>query len=357
MSPRSGPKPYRHRSVEANPCLLSQCRVLVTPTSYGRNDPQLKTLLESSVHEVIYNPFDRPLSAAELMELVKEIDGYIAGLDEINETVILAAPRLRVIARYGVGVDRVDLQAATRKGIVVTNTPGANAVAVSELTIALILALARQLCVINEITRRGGWPRIEGLGLFGKNIGLLGFGAVGKEVAARIRGFGCHLLAYDPFVETSLGSEWGVEMVPLDELLSRSDFVSLHLPLSSATKGLVDRQVIDKMKPGAYLVNTARGELVDETALAEAIGRGRLRGAALDCFRQEPPEISHPLFSLPQVIVTAHIGAHTDEAMNRMGWMALEDCLAVLRGEKPRFLVNPEVYSLTPIERPTGDEK
>ena len=158
-------------------------------------------------------------------------------------------------------------------------------------------------------------------------------------------------------VETSLGREWGVEIIPLDELLSRSDFVSLHVPLSSATQGLVDRRFIGKMKPGAYLVNTARGELVDETALAEAIRRGHLRGAALDCFRQEPPEITHPLFSLPQVIVTAHIGAHTDEAMNRMGWMALEDCLAVLRGKKPRFLVNPEVYSLTPDERPIGDEK
>ena len=175
--------------MEAVKGLPSQCRVLVTPTSYGRNDPQLKTLLESSVQEVIYNPFDRPLKAAELMKLVKEMDGYIAGLDEIDENVILAAPRLRVIARYGVGVDRVDLQAATRRKIAVTNTPGANAVAVSELTIAFMLALARQLCVINEITRRGGWPRVEGLGLFGKNIGLLGFGAVGKEVAARDQGF------------------------------------------------------------------------------------------------------------------------------------------------------------------------
>jgi D-3-phosphoglycerate dehydrogenase len=357
MSPWSDPKAYRNHSVEAVKGLPSQCRVLVTPTSYGRNDPQLKTLLESSVHEVIYNPFDRPLRAAELMKLVKEIDGYIAGLDEIDESVIRTAPRLRVIARYGVGVDRVDLQAATRRKIAVTNTPGANAVAVSELTVAFMLALARQLCVINEITRRGGWPRAEGLGLFGKNIGLLGFGAVGKEVAARIRGFGCHLLAYDPLVQTSLGREWGVEIIPLDELLSRSDFVSLHVPLSSATQGLVDRRFIGKMKPGAYLINTARGELVDETALAEAIRRGHLRGAALDCFRQEPPEIAHPLFSLPQVIVTAHIGAHTDEAMNRMGWMALEDCLAVLRGEKPRFLVNPEVYSLTPDERPIGNEK
>ena len=325
--------------------LLSQCRVLVTPTSYGRNDPSLKSDLESCVGRVIYNPFTRPLKAAELLTLVQDVDGYIAGLDEINEAVIQAANRLRVIARYGVGLDQVDLRAATLKKIVVTNTPGANAVAVAEMTLAFILALARQLCQVNEATKRGEWLRPEGLSLQGKAVGLIGFGAVGQEVARRLRGFGCRLLACDPYVDASRGVPWGVTFTSLDYLLSRADFVSLHAPLTPITWRIVDRGFLARMKPGASLINTARGDLVDKSALAEAIQNGHLRGAALDCFSQEPPDIKHPLLALPQVIATAHVGAQTDEAMGRMGRMALESCLEGLRGERPRHTVNPEVFS------------
>ncbi len=316
---------------------------MVTPTSYGKNDPRLKTDLESFVGWVIYNPTSRPLKAAELIPLVKDIDGYIAGLDEINEAVIQAAPRLRVIARYGVGVDRVDLKAATQRKIWVTNTPGANAAAVAELTLTFILALARQLWTVCEGTKRGEWPRTEALGLGEKTIGLIGFGAIGKEVAVRLKGFGCDLLVYDPYVEVSRGEQWGVNIVPLDRLLSQADFVSLHTAVTPETAGMVNRDFLVRMKPGAFLINTARGELVDEPALAEAIRNGLLRGAALDCFSQEPPESNNPLLTFPQVIVTAHVGAHTDEAVNRMGWMALESCLTVLRGERPAYAVNPEV--------------
>jgi D-3-phosphoglycerate dehydrogenase len=328
---------------------LSECRVLVTPTSYGENDSKLKTDLEACIGQVIYNPTGRPMKAAELIPLVKDIDGYIAGLDEINKEVIQAARQLRVIARYGVGVDRVDLKAATQRRILVTNTPGANSAAVAELTLTFILALARNLCVVCEKTKRGEWPRGEVLGLGGKTIGLIGFGAIGQEVALRLKGFGCRLLAYDPYVEFSQGKHLGINLVPLDSLLSQADFVSLHTALTPETKGLVSRDFLERMKPGAFLINTARGELVDEPALVEAIQSGHIRGAALDCFRQEPPERNSPLLTLPQVIVTAHVGAHTDEAINRMGWMALESCLTVLRGEKPAHAVNPEVSDHSPV--------
>ena len=330
--------------------LSPDCRVLVTPTSFGINDPGLKTYLESCVGQVIYNPFPRPLKSVELIPLVKEIDGYIAGLDDINEVVIQAAPRLKVIARYGVGIDRVDLQTATQRKIAVTNTPGSNTAAVAELTLAFILALARRLCQVCEATKKGEWPRTKALGLGGKTIGLIGFGAIGKEVALRLTGFGCNLLAYDPYVEKSEGGSRGISLVSLDRLLLQSDFVSLHTAVTAETAGMVNRDFLKKMKPNSYLINTARGELVDEPALVEAISNGHLQGAALDCFCQEPPESCNPLLALPQVMVTAHLGARTDEAMNRMGWMALESCLSVLRGERPLHLVNPEVFDQSPGE-------
>jgi D-3-phosphoglycerate dehydrogenase len=318
--------------------------VLVTPTSFGKDDPGLRSTLAEAVGEVVYSPVPRPLTPAELLPLVKGVDGYIAGLDQIDSPVIEAADRLQVIARYGVGVDRVDVEAATRKGVVVTNTPGANSVAVAELAIALMLALGRRICRLDQATRCGEWPRASGVGLKGKTVGLVGFGAIGREVASRLKAFGCRVLVADPCVGPDCVEACGVQLLPLDDLLALSDFVSLHASLNPSTSGMADRSFFMKMKAGAFIVNTARGELTDEGALFEALEQGHLAGAALDCFRKEPPGPDQPLLRLPQVIVTPHTGSHTDEATNAMGWMSLKDCLAVLNGEKPAHVVNPEVY-------------
>jgi D-3-phosphoglycerate dehydrogenase len=272
------------------------------------------------------------------------VDGYIAGLDQMDLSVIEAAGSLQVIARYGVGVDRVDVAAATRRGIVITNTPGANSVAVAELTIALMLALGRRICLADQATRSGEWPRYSGVGLRGKTVGLVGFGAIGREVGSRLKGFGCRILVADPCVDSECACGHGVHLVPLEELLASSDFVSLHASLNPSNSGMVDNTFLQKMKQGSFVVNTARGELIDEEALLAALERGHLAGAALDCFREEPPAPDHPLLRLPQVIVTPHTGSHTDEATNAMGWMALKACLAVLSGERPAHIVNPEVY-------------
>jgi D-3-phosphoglycerate dehydrogenase len=323
---------------------LSECRVLVTPTTFGKEDHQLRSTLEKAVGEVIYSPMARPLSSLELLPLVKEADGYIAGLDQIDSSVIEAGGRLRVIARYGVGVDRVDVESATKRGIVVTNTPGANSVAVAELTIALMLALGRRICQADQSTRSGEWPRYSGVSLRGKTVGLVGFGAIGREVASRLQAFDCRVVVADPCVGPDCAGAYGVQLVPLEELLAASDFVSLHASLNSSTSGMVDDTFLKKMKQGAFVVNTARGELIDEEALHDALEKGRLRGAALDCFRKEPPGRDHPLLRLPQVIVTPHTGSHTDEATNTMGWMSLRDCMAVLSGKRPVHVVNPEVY-------------
>jgi D-3-phosphoglycerate dehydrogenase len=324
---------------------LRACRVLVTSTTFGSQDPALRSRLEQEVGDVRYNPEKRPLKALELTHLVIGIDGWIAGLDEIDAFVIAAADRLKVIARYGVGFDRVDVAAATQHGIVVSNTPGAASSAVAELTIGLMLTLTRQICHSNQAVRGGQWPRISGVGLMGKTVGLVGFGSIGREVARRLAVFRCRILVADPYVSPEMVSGCGAGLVSLDELLPASDFVCLHAAVTPATAGMVNDSFLRKMKSGVFLVNTARGEVVDETALRQSLESGRLRGAALDCFHKEPPGAHHPLLQLPQVIVTPHTGAHTDEAVNAMGRMALDACLAVLRGERPAHVVNPEVYN------------
>jgi D-3-phosphoglycerate dehydrogenase len=318
---------------------MMDCQVLVTATSFGRADPEMKAYLESQVGEVTYNSYGRPLASVELVPLLHEVDGMIAGLDCINRQAIESAARLKVIARYGVGVDAVDLEVAAARGIVVTNTPGANAASVAELAIALMLALARDIPAAVQATKSGGWPRLNGLALEGKTIGLVGLGAIGRQVAQRLLCFGCTLLAYDPLVQSIPKELPGVQLIPMDEVIRRADFLSLHCPLTPETRGMVDADFLERMKPGAFLVNTARGELVDETALQAALQSGRLRGAALDVFTAQPPPAEHPLLSIPQVIVTPHMGSHTDSATRAMGWMALNDCLAVLRGEAPKHQV------------------
>jgi D-3-phosphoglycerate dehydrogenase len=324
--------------------------VLVTATTFGMQDPGLRSELERSVAEVRYSPEKRPLRSAELQGIVKGVDAWIAGLDAIDAAAIAAADRLKLIARYGVGLDRVDVAAATRRGIAVANTPGANSAAVAELTIGLMLALARQICRADSAVRAGRWPRIAGMSLAGKTAGLVGFGAIGRETARRLTAFGCRVLVADPYVSPEAVAGQGATLTALDAMLGSADFVCLHTAATAETTGMVNAAFLGRMKPGAFLVNTARGELIDEAALAQAIESGRLRGAALDCFRAEPPAIDHPLLRLPQVIVTPHTGAHTDDAVNAMGRMALEACLAVLRGERPAHVVNPAVYEGT--ERP-----
>lgn len=317
---------------------LSACHVLVTPTSYGKHDPALKADLEACVGRVTWNPTAKPLSSAQLQGLLGDVDGYIAGLDAIDGAALAAAPALRVIARYGVGVDNVDLEAARAHGVIVTNTPGANAGSVAELAIALMLDLLRLVLRAAAETRAGGWPRLTGQTLEGKTVGIVGLGAIGRGVAQRLSGFGCRVVAFDVVVDAAFAARWSVEILSMAELLAQSDIVSLHLPVLPTTRGLVSADFLTQMKPGAYLLNTARGELVDEDALLAALTSGRLAGAALDAFQHEPPGDS-PLLALPQVIATPHMGAHTDGATSAMGRMALADCLAVLRGDEPQYRV------------------
>jgi D-3-phosphoglycerate dehydrogenase len=318
---------------------LKQCKVLVTPTSYASQDESLKSDLENEVAEVIYNTTGKPLSSQQLQDILGDVDGMIAGLDEIDEAAILSAPDLKVIARYGVGYNNVDLRAAKKRGIVVTNTPGANAKSVAELSVALMLNLLRPIIQCAARTSQGEWPRYKGYSLENKTVGLIGLGAIGKEVARRLVGFDCEVLAYDVVEDKDFASQHGVTYVTLDDLLSKADIVSLHLPGVPETIGMVNDTFISKMNTGAYLINTARGDLIEEEALLNALKSGKLAGAAVDVFRVEPPGKEHPFMEFDNLILTPHMGAHADSATNAMGRMALSECLKVLRGELPSFRV------------------
>lgn len=318
---------------------LKDCRLLVTPTSYGKNDSRLKSELEAMVGHVTYNPTGKPLTSAEVRDLLPGIDGYIAGLDAIDAAALTAADRLRVIARYGVGVDNVDLAAAKAAKIVVTNTPGANAVSVAELALGLMLALARQIPEAVEAVHIGKWPRYAGLSLEGKTVGILGLGAIGRQLVRRLHGFDCRIVAHDPFVDAAFASALSVELMSMHEVLAQADFLSLHMPLLPETRGVVNEEFLGRMKRGAFLINTARGEVIDEPALLRALQSGHLKGAGLDTFAQEPPDPDNALLRLPQVVATPHLGAMTDGATSNMGWMAMQDCLAVLKDEEPAHRV------------------
>ena len=202
-----------------------------------------------------------------------------------------------------------------------------------------MIALARKIVEADRRTKAGEWPRMNGTTLTGRTIGLLGLGAIGHRVAQMLGGFDCRIIGYDPVVQSEQAATFGVEWMERDDVIRNADFLSLHLPSSPDTENMLNHEVITRMKDGAYLINTARSELVDEEALIDALRIGKIAGVALDTFRHEPPGADHPAFQFPQVVATPHTGAHTDDATRAMGRMALENCLAVLRGETPLYRI------------------
>jgi len=237
----------------------------------------------------------------------------------VTKDLLDKAPKLRAVGRAGVGVDNIDLPEATKRGVLVMSTPGGNAVSVAEHTFALMLALARQVPKVDAGLREGRWEKSSsGTELRGKTLGLIGLGRIGGEVARRAEAFDMHVIAYDPYISEAAAKELQVELVNLDRLLAESDFISMHTALSPATQNMINAKSIEKMKKTARIVNAARGELIDEAALAEALKNGRLAGAALDVFTEEPPKNS-PLIGLPNVIATPHIAGSTAEAQEEVG--------------------------------------
>jgi len=273
--------------------------------------------------------------------VVKDADVLVVGLQRITERVLDAAARLKVIGRCGVGLDNVDLRAAGARGIPVVYTPGANAQTVADLTLGLMLALARKITQADRMTRDHQWKRIMGNDVWGKTLGIFGLGQIGANVARRAKGFDMRVVAYDVVQNPPLAKELGVEYRSKADIIAQADFITLHLPLNQETQGFIGEQELKAMKKTAVLVNTSRGGIVDEQALYRGLKAGEIAGAALDVFAQEPPGKT-PLVELDNFIGSPHIGGITVEAIERIGMTVARDIVAVLKGETPQFLANRE---------------
>ncbi len=312
-------------------------KVLVTD---GLEADALATL--RTAHEVDVDEVD----AKRLLEIVGAYDALIVrGRTKVTKAVIARATRLKVVGRAGVGVDNIDVGAATSRKILVVNAPTSSTTSVAELAIGHMLSLYRHLAQSDRGVKEGRWEKkaLEGRELAGKVLGLVGSGRIGVEVAKRATAFGMKVLAYDPYLRQEDGDRLGIELVDKIRLLEEADVVSVHAALTMETRHLVGAKELSLMKRTAILVNCARGEIVNEAALADALKAGAISGAALDVFEKEPPAGS-PILSAPNVVFTPHLGASTREAQDRAGAIIVEQVIQALSGQRPEFLVNREVY-------------
>lgn len=288
-------------------------KVLITVTNYSKYCQAGKKLLLDAGFELIENPYGRPYTFEELEKIISDVDGIIAGIDTWNEAVFRLAPSLKIIARFGVGIDNIDVEAAKRYNIRVTNCPGINSTAVAEQAVSLILCLTRQIVYLNRSVRAGEWTRFMAHELKSQTVGFLGFGAVAREAAKHLSGFECTMLAYDKYPDQETADKLQVQITGFDEVIKNSDIISLHLPALDDTFEIINAKSIEKMKDGVILINTARGSLVDEKALYEALKLGKIAGVGTDVFAKEPVNASNPLFEFEQYVALPHTSAETYE--------------------------------------------
>ncbi|TLZ66049.1 MAG: hypothetical protein E6K16_02235 [Methanobacteriota archaeon] len=284
----------------------------------------------------------------QLLEIIPNYDALIVrSRTKVTAEVLAKASKLKVVGRAGIGVDNIDVKAATARRIPVVNAPTGSTISVAELAFGHMLSLARQIPEADRSVKEGRWEkkRFEGRELHGKVLGLLGGGRIGAEVARRGQAFGMDVIAFDPYLPAPAAKERGIRLVEnLQSLLMQVDFLSIHAALTPETKGMINAKALALMKRTAYLVNCARGEIVQEAALADALKAGTIAGAALDVYEKEPP-MGSPILAAPNTVFTPHLGASTHEAQARAGGIIADQVLKVLRGEKPDFAVNPDVYA------------
>ncbi|MBB3111043.1 D-3-phosphoglycerate dehydrogenase [Paenibacillus phyllosphaerae] len=299
-------------------------KVLVTPRSFGKHSAAPIELLRASGLTVVFNPHGRILEREEMRALIRDADAVIVGVDPLDRDVLAEAGNLKLIAKYGVGTDNIDMEYAASRGIAVTTTAGANTEAVADYTFALLLAAARKMVPIDRACRQSDWKKITTVDVYGRTLGLVGLGNIGKAVVRRAAGFKMNVIAYDAQQDTDFAAEHGVKYTAsLDELLREADFITLHVPLLPSTRHMIGEREFALMKETAVLVNTARGGLIDERALLDAMRQGRIWGAGVDVFEQEPPE-NKGLLSLDNIVIGSHCAASTVQAIDNMGLMASE---------------------------------
>ncbi len=318
-------------------------KVLIAPMTLANTDGPFVRLLCDAGFELTYPPRPVLLTEEDLLHELKGVTASLAGSEPYTRRVLEATPSLRVIARAGVGFDAVDLEAATERGIAVTIAPGTNHDAVAEHTFTLMLALAKNLIPQHLGTRAGAWPRQTNLPLRGRTLGIVGLGRIGKSVALRGACFGMRLLAYEPLPDKQFVAQHHVTLAPLEQVLAGADYLTLHIPATVESKYLINKRTLALMKPTAFLINTARGSLVCEADLLEALRSKRIAGAGLDVFEQEPPG-KMPLFELDNVVITPHAAGGDLQSRDDMGVSAAEAIVSLSRGEWPaEKIVNPEV--------------
>lgn len=301
-------------------------KVLTTPRSYGKTDPAVFDILKKAGIEVVKNDTGGILDKAGMIALLADCDGVIVGVDPMDAEVIASAPKLKAIAKYGVGVDNIDMDAAKARGIAVSRTVGANSEAVADYAMALIMAVGRKTVTIDAHCRQGDWKKITTRDVSHATIGILGFGAIGRHVAKRAQGFDMTVLAHDPFWDEDYAKAHNITRATPEEIYAQCDIISLHLPLLPETKNMIGAAQLSAMKPDTILVNTARGGIIDESALLDALEQGKIYGAGIDAFSQEPP--TDPRWTtLENVVLGSHCAASTAGAALNMGRMATENII------------------------------
>lgn len=307
-------------------------KVLAALPNYSKFCSEAKKYLEAHDCQVIENETGGPLDAEQLKAYIGDIDAVVAGVEEWKVAAFDLAPKLKAIARFGVGVDNLDLEEAKKRGVTVTNCPGLNSVSVAEHTVMLILNLLRECPQLNEDTHKGNWRRLLVTELKGKCVGLLGFGAVARNAAVRLKAFDCDVIAYDKFPNEAAAAEIGVKMCSMEDVLKNSDILSVHVPAMPETYHLICEETIRMCKDGVYLVNTSRGTNVDEGAVGEALKSGKIAGFGSDVFEFEPVTKDYDLFQYPNYICTPHTAAESHENYHNTGMKTAEAIIAVLDG-------------------------
>jgi len=323
----------------------------VTARAFWANGSAATELLASAGCEVVQSEKAGPVPVNELIPQLKDCDSVIASSDPYTAEVFAACPRLKLVSRCGVGIDSVDLKAAGEAGVVLTNTPGAMTDAVADYTFGLLLSVARHIVEGDALMRSGGWGEFPGMSVHGKVIGLVGAGMIGQGVARRAAGFNMRVLAFDPVLQASPPPDLpAMEFVSLDELLEGSDFVCVHAPNLPETRGMFNAARFAHMKRSAYLINTARGALVNESDLIAALESGQIAGAAIDVFQHEPLPADDPLRQAPHCLLTPHNAFNTIESVVTMSRMSAENVIEAMQGRRPSGICNPEIWN-SPIRR------
>lgn len=329
---------------------MKKWRAVSLSGTFGRYSPEALDMLKE-VAELTYMALTKASTENEIIRLIEDADAVVVGATgRISAKVLASAKRLKIVSRHGVGVDNVDVEAATERGIVVTYTPHANADSVVEHAFALIMCLLRRICGAERAVKSGRWAerqRFMGIELRGKTLGIIGLGDIGRRVARVARNaFAMRVMYHSRTRKIDVEKGLDIGYVDLETLLKESDFVTLHVPLTDKTYHMIGEDQLKIMKREAVIINTARGGIIDELALVKALKERRIAGAALDVMEAEPPDPKSPILDMDNVVITPHIAAYTEEAMRRMGQMISEDIVRLYRGLRPFRVANPEVLSM-----------